>query len=300
MKETSMLQAPSVRGFFDEPTNTISYIVSDPATKRAAIVDPVLDYDPASSVADSHSIDAILAEAAREGLIIDWVLETHAHADHLSAAQIVRAATGAKIGIGEHIDEVQKLFKPIFAAEDVKADGDGFDHLFKDGERFKLGEIESETIYTPGHTPADVAYKIGDVVFVGDTLFMPDYGTARADFPGGDAHALYQSIRRILSLPPQTRLFMCHDYKTPGRDVYAWETTVAEERAKNVQIKDGVSEEEFVAERQKRDKELAAPRLLLPSIQVNIRAGKFPPPREDGARFLNIPVKFKGAPLRAG
>jgi len=295
-----MLQAPSVRGFFDEPTNTISYIVSDPATKRAAIVDPVLDYDPASSVADSHSIDAILAEAAREGLIIDWVLETHAHADHLSAAQIVRAATGAKIGIGEHIDEVQKLFKPIFAAEDVKADGDGFDHLFKDGERFKLGEIESETIYTPGHTPADVAYKIGDVVFVGDTLFMPDYGTARADFPGGDAHALYQSIRRILSLPPQTRLFMCHDYKTPGRDVYAWETTVAEERAKNVQIKDGVSEEEFVAERQKRDKELAAPRLLLPSIQVNIRAGKFPPPREDGARFLNIPVKFKGAPLRAG
>jgi len=295
-----MPQAPSVRAFFDEPTNTITYIVSDPATKRAAIVDPVLDYDPASGVADSHSIDAILAEAAREGLTIEWVLETHAHADHLSAAQIVKTATGAKIGIGEHIDKVQKIFKPVFGAEDVTADGGCFDHLFKDGERFKIGELEGETIYTPGHTPADVAYKIGDAVFVGDTLFMPDYGTARADFPGGDAHALYQSIRRILSLPPQTRLFMCHDYKAPGRGAYAWETTVAEQRAKNVQIKDGVSEEEFVAGRQKRDKELAAPRLLLPSIQVNIRAGKFPPPRADGARFLSIPVKFKGAAAQAG
>lgn len=295
-----MSQAPSVRAFFDEPTNTITYIVSDPSTKRAAIVDPVLDYDPASGVADSHSVDAILAEAAREGLTIDWVLETHAHADHLSAAQIVKAATGAKIGIGEHIDKVQKLFKPVFGADDVKADGGCFDHLFKDGERFKIGEIEAETIYTPGHTPADVAYRIGDAVFVGDTLFMPDYGTARADFPGGDAHALYRSIRRILSLPPQTRLFMCHDYKAPGRDAYAWETTVAEQRAKNVQIRDGVSEEEFVAQRQKRDKGLAAPRLLLPSIQVNIRAGKFPPPQEGGARFLSIPVKFKGAAARAG
>ncbi|MGJ0504954.1 MAG: MBL fold metallo-hydrolase [Methylocystis sp.] len=295
-----MSQAPSVRAFFDEPTNTITYIVSDPATKRAAIVDPVLDYDPASGVADSHSVDAILAEAAREGLTIDWVLETHAHADHLSAAQIVKAATGAKIGIGEHIDKVQKLFKPVFGADDLKADGGCFDHLFKDGERFKIGEIEAETIYTPGHTPADVAYRIGDAVFVGDTLFMPDYGTARADFPGGDAHALYRSIRRILSLPPQTRLFMCHDYKAPGRDAYAWETTVAEQRAKNVQIRDGVSEEEFVAQRQKRDKGLAAPRLLLPSIQVNIRAGKFPPPQEGGARFLRIPVKFTGAAARAG
>ncbi|MGD9543360.1 MAG: MBL fold metallo-hydrolase [Methylocystis sp.] len=295
-----MPQAPSVRAFFDEPTNTITYIVSDPATKRAAIVDPVLDYDPASGVADSHSIDAILAEAAREGLTIEWALETHAHADHLSAAQLVKAATGAKIGIGEHIDKVQKLFKPVFGADDVKADGGCFDHLFKDGERFKIGEIEAETIYTPGHTPADVAYRIGDAVFVGDTLFMPDYGTARADFPGGDAHALYRSIRRILELPPQTRLFMCHDYKAPGRDAYAWETTVAEERAKNVQIRDGVSEEEFVAGRQKRDKELAAPRLLLPSIQVNIRAGKFPPPRDGGGRFLSIPVKFKGAAARAG
>lgn len=300
MKERAMPQAPSVKGFFDEATSTITYIVSDPKTKRAAIVDPVLDYDPASGVADSHSIEAILAEAAREGLKIDWALETHAHADHLSAAQIVKAATGAKIGIGEHIDKVQKLFKPVFDAQDLTADGGGFDRLFKDGERFMIGEIECEAIYTPGHTPADVAYKIGDAVFVGDTLFMPDYGTARADFPGGDAHALYRSIRRILSLPPQTRLFMCHDYKAPGRDAYAWETTVAEERARNVQIKDGVSEEEFVAGRQKRDKELAAPRLLLPSIQVNIRAGKFPPPHANGGRFLTIPVKLKGAAARAG
>jgi glyoxylase-like metal-dependent hydrolase (beta-lactamase superfamily II) len=300
MKERAMPQAPSVKGFFDEATSTITYLVSDPATKRAAIVDPVLDYDPASGVADSHSIDAILAEAAREGLKIDWALETHAHADHLSAAQLVKAATGAKIGIGEHIDKVQKLFKPVFDAQDIKADGGCFDRLFKDGEQFKIGEIECEVIYTPGHTPADVAYRIGDAVFVGDTLFMPDYGTARADFPGGDAHALYRSIRRILELPPQTRLFMCHDYKAPGRDVYAWETTVADERAKNVQIKDGVSEEEFVADRQKRDKALAAPRLLLPSIQVNIRAGKFPPPHADGGRFLTIPVKLKGDAARAG
>ncbi|MFO1126195.1 MAG: MBL fold metallo-hydrolase [Methylocystis sp.] len=295
-----MPQEPCVKGFFDEATSTITYIVSDSRTKRAAIVDPVLDYDPASGVADSHSIDAILAEAAGEGLTIDWALETHAHADHLSAAQIVKAVTGARIGIGEHIDKVQKLFKPVFDAGDLSADGSCFDHLFKDGERFKIGDIECEAIYTPGHTPADVAYKIGDAVFVGDTLFMPDYGTARADFPGGDAHALYRSIRRILSLPPETRLFMCHDYKAPGRDFHVWETTVGEERARNVQINDGVSEDEFVADRRRRDKELAAPRLLLPSIQVNIRAGKFPPPHANGGRFLTIPVKLKGAAARAG
>ncbi len=294
-----MPQAPSIRAFFDEPTNTITYLVSDPATKRAAIIDPVLDYDPAGGVADSRSIDAILAVAAQEGLKIDWALETHAHADHLSGAQIVKAATGAKIGIGEHIDKVQRLFKPVFAADDLKTDGGCFDHLFEDGERFNIGELEGEAIYTPGHTPADVSYKIGDAVFVGDTLFMPDYGTARADFPGGDARALYRSIRRLLALPPQTRLFMCHDYKAPGRDVYLWETTVAEERANNVQVRDGVSEDEFVALREKRDKELTAPKLLLPSIQVNIRAGRFPPPRQDGARVLNIPVKFNGAAGRA-
>ena len=223
------------------------------------------------------------------------MLETHAHADHMSAAPVVKAATGAKVGIGEHIGKVQRIFQPMFEAGDVKPDGGDFDRLFMDGERFALGELEVEILFTPGHTPADISYRIGDAVFVGDTLFMPDYGTARADFPGGDARELYRSIRRLLALPPQTRLFMCHDYKAPGRDDYAWETTVAEQRAENVQIRDGVSEDEFVAAREARDKTLAAPRLLLPSVQVNIRAGRFPPPRPDGARRLLIPVKFRGA-----
>lgn len=290
-----MAQAANIQAFFDEPTFTITYLVSDPATKKAAIIDPVLDYEAGGGVADSRSIDAILAAARDQGLTVEWVLETHAHADHLSAAPVVKAATGAKIGIGEKITEVQKIFRPIFEADDLKPDGADFDRLFADGEKFPLGELEVEVLFTPGHTPADISYKIGDAVFVGDTLFMPDYGTARADFPGGDARALYHSIRRLLALPPQTRLFMCHDYKAPGRDVYLWETTVAEERAKNVQIRDGVSEEEFVASRKARDRELAAPRLLLPSVQVNIRAGNFPPASADGVRRLKIPVKFRGS-----
>lgn len=285
---------PSIRAFFDEATFTVTYLVADPATKKAAIIDPVLDYDPGGGVADSRSIDAVLAAAREEGLSVDWVLETHAHADHLSAAPAVKAATGAKVGIGAKITQVQDIFRPVFLASDIAPEGRDFDALFGDGARIPLGELEIEVIETPGHTPACVSYKIGDNVFVGDTLFMPDYGTARADFPGGDARALYRSIRRILDLPPETKLFMCHDYKAPGRDVYLWETTVAEERAKNVQIRDGVSEDDFVAERQKRDKALAAPRLLLPSIQVNIRAGRFPPPGPDGVRRLLSPVKFKG------
>jgi glyoxylase-like metal-dependent hydrolase (beta-lactamase superfamily II) len=284
-----------IRGFFDEPTFTITYLVSDPATKKAAIIDPVLDYEPGGGVADSRSIDAILEVARAEGLTIEWALETHAHADHLSAAPVVKARTGARTGIGEHITRVQDIFRPVFLADDIAPQGRDFDRLFKDGERFPLGELSIEALYTPGHTPACVSYKIGDAVFVGDTLFMPDYGTARADFPGGDARALYRSIRRLLALPPETRLFMCHDYKAPGRPFYAWETTVAEQRAKNVQIADGVGEEEFVALRQSRDKALAAPRLLLPSIQVNIRAGRFPAPGPDGVRRLLIPVKFRGA-----
>jgi glyoxylase-like metal-dependent hydrolase (beta-lactamase superfamily II) len=288
------MSQPTIRAFFDEATFTITYLVSDPATKKAAIIDPVLDYDPGGGVASSRSIDAVLAAARDEGLSVEWVLETHAHADHLSAAQAVKAATGAKIGIGEHIDEVQRIFRPVFLADDLAPEGGDFDRLFKDGERFALGELTVEVLYTPGHTPACISYKIADAVFVGDTLFMPDYGTARADFPGGDARALYRSIRRLLDLPPETRLFMCHDYKAPGRDVYLWETTVAEERAKNVQIKEGVSEEAFVAARQARDKSLPAPRLLLPSIQVNIRAGRFPPPGPDGVRRLLSPVKFRG------
>ncbi|QDF40594.1 MBL fold metallo-hydrolase [Bradyrhizobium symbiodeficiens] len=288
------MSRPIIQSFFDEPTNTVSYLVADPATKKAAIIDPVLDYDHSSGEADTRSVEAMLKAAEDAGNTIEWVLETHAHADHLSGAPFIKAKTGAKIGIGEHIKDVQRIFRPIFNATDLKTDGSDFDHLFRDGERFKVGELEVEVLYTPGHTPADISYKIEDAVFVGDTLFMPDYGTARADFPGGDAHKLYRSIKRLLALSPETRLFMCHDYKAPGRDTFAWETTVREQRENNVHAKDGVSEDEFVAMRQARDTKLSAPKLLLPSIQVNIRAGKFPPAEANGVRYLTIPVKLKG------
>jgi glyoxylase-like metal-dependent hydrolase (beta-lactamase superfamily II) len=284
---------PDIRGFFDEHTNTISYLVGDPQTREAAIIDPVLDYSPNSGSVDVRSVDAVLAAAKDAGYTVAWSLETHAHADHLSASPYVKAKTGARIGIGDKITEVQRIFRPVFNATDLKTDGSDFDHLFKDGERFKIGQLEVEVIHTPGHTPACVSYRIGDAVFVGDTLFMPDYGTARADFPGGNARDLYRSIARILSLPPQTRLFMCHDYKAPGRDHYAWETTVAEEREHNVQVGRGVKEDEFVAKRNARDATLSAPTLLLPSIQVNIRAGRFPAAEANGVRYLKIPVKFK-------
>jgi glyoxylase-like metal-dependent hydrolase (beta-lactamase superfamily II) len=281
-----------IRAFFDEPTNTVSYLVWDPATMEGAVIDPVLNFDQRSGKATVESADAMLAEAEKLGVKIGQVLETHAHADHLSGAPYIKLKTGAKVAIGEHIRDVQRIFRPVFNATDVSGDGSEFDHLFKDGEHFKLGSIDAEVIYTPGHTPACVCYKIGDVVFIGDTMFMPDYGTARADFPGGDARALYRSIQRILSLPPQTRLFMCHDYKAPGRDNYAWETTVGEEKARNVHVHEGVSEDEFVAMRTARDAKLAAPLLLLPSIQVNIRAGKFPPAEANGVRYLKVPVKL--------
>ncbi len=287
-----MTAVPIIKAFFDERTHTISYLVADPATNRAAIVDPVLDFDHASGKASTNSADAILKEAQARGFTVDWVLETHAHADHLSGAPYIKLKTGAKVGIGEHIREVQKIFRPVFNATDVKGDGSEFDRLFADGERFKLGAMNVEVMHVPGHTPADVAYGIADAVFVGDTLFMPDFGTARADFPGGNARMLYRSIKRLLSLPPETRLFMCHDYKAPGRDHYAWETTVAEERANNKHVKDGVSEDEFVAMREARDAKLAAPELLMPSIQVNMRAGKLPPPDDNGVRYLKIPVKL--------
>ena len=286
------MSRPTVRAFFDEPTNTISYLVTDPKTKAAAIVDPVLDYDHASGKASTKSADAILAVANAEGVRIDWVLETHAHADHLSGAPYIKLKTGAKVGIGEHIRDVQKIFRPVFNATDIKGDGSEFDRLFKDGERFPLGELEVEVLHVPGHTPADVAYAIGDAVFVGDTLFMPDYGTARADFPGGNARSLFRSVKRLLALPDATRLFMCHDYKAPGRDHYAWETTVGEERAHNVHVREGVSEDDFVAMREARDATLAAPHLLMPSIQVNMRAGKLPPADVNGVQYLKIPVKL--------
>lgn len=287
-----MSPAPAIRAFFDEPTNTVSYLVSDPGTRQAAVIDPVLDYDHRTGKASAKSADAILAAAKAANLSIEWVLETHAHADHLSGAPYVKLRTGAKVGIGEHIRDVQRIFRPVFNATDVSGDGSEFDHLFKDGERFRLGTLEVEALHVPGHTPADIAYKVGDAVFVGDTLFMPDYGTARADFPGGNARTLYRSIKRLLALPAETRLFMCHDYKAPGRDHYAWETTVGEQRARNAHVKDGVDEGAFVAMREARDTTLAAPLLLLPSIQVNIRAGKLPPAESNGVHYLKIPVKL--------
>jgi glyoxylase-like metal-dependent hydrolase (beta-lactamase superfamily II) len=284
---------PVIRAFFDEATNTVSYLVADPETRRAAVIDPVLDYDPKSGVVDDHSVKVLLAAARADGYTVEWSLETHAHADHLSGSPYVKAKTGARIGIGEHIKDVQQIFRPVFNATDLKTDGSDFDQLFADGERFKIGSLDAEVLHTPGHTPACVSYKVEDAVFVGDTLFMPDYGTARADFPGGDASQLYRSIQRLLSLPPETRLFMCHDYQAPGRDYYAWETTVAAERANNVHVGGATSEEAFVRQRKARDATLAAPTLLLPSIQVNMRAGRFPPAEANGVRFLRIPVRFK-------
>lgn len=288
-----MTTQPIIEAFFDKPTNTISYLVTDPATRVAAVIDPVLDFDLSSGEVDTASAERILAVAEERVWHIALVLETHAHADHLSAAPYIKAKTGAQIGIGEHIRDVQKIFRPVFAFDGLKTDGSDFDRLFTDGERFALGTLEVEVMHTPGHTPADLTYRIGNAAFVGDTLFMPDYGTARADFPGGDARQLYHSIRRLLSLPDDTRLFLCHDYKAPGRDEYRWETTVGEERRASIHVHDGVSEDEFVAMREARDATLAVPKLLLPSIQVNIRAGRFPEAEENGVRFLRIPVKIK-------
>ncbi|HEY5808949.1 MAG TPA: MBL fold metallo-hydrolase [Povalibacter sp.] len=286
------MSTPSIRAFFDEPTNTVSYLVWDPATRQAAIVDPVLDYDHHSGKAGVTSAKAILATAAQEGLTVIWILETHAHADHLSAAPYLKHETGARIGIGEHIREVQRIFRPVFNRNDLPGDGSEFDHLFKDGETFKLGSLDVEVMHTPGHTPACVSYRIADAVFVGDTLFMPDYGTARADFPGGNAGVLYRSIRRILSLPPPTRLFMCHDYKPAGRDHYEWQTTVGEQRSRNIHVGGTVNEADFVAMRQARDSTLPPPVLLLPSIQVNVSAGRFPAAESNGVRYLKIPVQL--------
>ena len=282
-----------IEAFFDESTNTVTYLVADPESGKAAVVDPVLDYDHTDGSVDLRSADKVLAAAQAKGWDIVWVLETQAHADHLSAAPYIKAKTGARIGIGEHITDVQRIFRPVFNASDIKSNGGDFDHLFKDGETFLIGGLQAEVLHVPGHTPADVAYKLGDAVFVGDTLFMPDYGTARADFPGGDARQLFRSIRRLLALPPETRLFMCHDYKAPGRDNFAWETTVDAQRKSNKHVHDGVTEDEFVSMRTTRDADLDAPKLLLPSIQVNIRAGRFPPAESNGVRYLMIPVKAK-------
>jgi len=283
------MNVPRVRAFFDEPTFTVSYLVWDPATKSGAIVDSVLDFDPKSGRTGTHSAEAILAAAKQEAVRIDWLLETHAHADHLSAAPFLKQATGAPIVIGEHIKAVQAVFKDVFNLGYVTADGRPFDKLVSDREKLKLGELLIEVLHTPGHTPACVSYLIGDALFVGDTMFMPDYGTARADFPGGDARTLYRSIHKLLALPDETRVFLCHDYKAPGRDAFAWESTIGEERTRNVHLVD-VTEDEFVAMREARDKTLAMPALILPSIQVNIQAGQLPPPEDNGVRYLKLPI----------
>lgn len=282
---------PQVHAFFDEATFTVSYVVVDPQTRACAIVDSVLDYDAASGRTSHKSADAIVAFVRQHDLTVAWILETHVHADHLSAAPWLKQQIGGRIGIGFNITVIQGTFGRIFnAGGDFARDGSQFDHLFKDGETFRIGNIAAEAMHTPGHTPACMTYRIGDAAFVGDTLFMPDYGTARCDFPGGDARELYRSIRRIFTLPPATRLFMCHDYKAPGRNDYRWETTVAEERAANIHVRDGIDEEAFVAMRRKRDATLDMPKLILPSVQINMRAGQLPPAEDNGMRYLKIPL----------
>ncbi len=285
-----MPAAPMVHAFFHEPTFTVTYVVADPVTRRAALIDPVLDYDNKSGRPHTRSIDATLASAAADGLTIDLIIDTHVHADHLSAAQHAKARTGAPVLIGDQVPVVQRAFRPVFGATDMATDGSQFDRLIADGEELMLGQVPIRAMHTPGHTPACMTYIIGDAAFVGDTLFMPDYGTARCDFPGGDAHILYRSIRRIFDLPPATRIFTCHDYKAPGRDSYAWESSVALQRATNIHIHDGIDEAAFVAMRTDRDAKLDLPALILPSVQVNMRGGKFPPPESDGHVYLRVPV----------
>ena len=285
------MQIPEVKAFFDEDTCTVSYVVKDPASEACAVIDSVLDYDPASGRTNKGSADKVIEYIKQEGLRVDWVLETHVHADHMSAAPYIQHQLGGKIAIGENITVVQNTFGKIFnAGREFQRDGSQFDHLLKDGDVFDIGGLEARAIHTPGHTPACMTYVIGDAAFVGDTLFMPDYGTARCDFPGGDARHLYQSIQKVLSLPPETRLYMCHDYKAPGRDYFAWETSVAEERAANVHVKAGISEDEFVQMREERDATLGMPRLILPSIQINMRAGQMPLAEDNGTRYLKIPL----------
>ena len=281
---------PTIQSFFHEPTFTVSYLVSDPDSRKAAIVDPVLDFDPKSGRTGHKSADGILAAAAAGGMEIAWILETHVHADHLSAAAYLKEKTGARTGIGVAVSEVQRYFKPVFNATDLEPDGRQFDRLFADGDRLLIGSLELQVMHTPGHTPACISYLAGDAVIVGDTLFMPDYGTARCDFPGGNARQLYRSIRRLLALPPATRIFLCHDYKAPGRDHFVWETTVAEQRARNIHIHDGIDEAAFVAMREGRDKTLDMPALIIPSIQVNMRAGQMPPPDSNGTVYLRMPL----------
>jgi len=297
-----MTASAHIQAFFHAASHTVSYLLADPNSRRAAVIDPVLDFDYPSGRVSFESAGQLLQAVQQQGLALDWILETHAHADHLSAAQWLKQQTGAKVAIGEHIGAVQKIFRARFNLDDVSEDGREFDRLLKEGDALALGDVTIEVLHTPGHTPACVAYYVKtngaqNAVFVGDTLFMPDYGTARADFPGGDARTLYRSIRRLLALPPQTKLFMCHDYKPEkGRDTFAWESTVAQQRAHNVHIHAGISEDAFVAMREQRDAALPAPTLLLPAVQVNIRAAHLPPVEANGMRYLKIPLEITTDP----
>ena len=286
---------PIIRSFFDEASFTASYVVHDPRTHKAAIIDSVLDFDAASGRTAHHSADAIIAYVQAEELSIAWLLETHAHADHLSAAPYIQERLGGRLAIGRAITTVQQVFGRIFDqaadfATDIDREGAYFDRLFDDGDRFDIGDIAVTVLHVPGHTPADVAYVVGDALFCGDTLFMPDYGTARADFPGGDARQLFQSIRRLMTLPDRTRVFLCHDYQAPGRDSFVWETTIGAERTGNVHVHQGVTEDAFVAMRTARDATLGMPRLILPSVQVNMRGGQLPEPEANGTRYLKLPL----------
>jgi glyoxylase-like metal-dependent hydrolase (beta-lactamase superfamily II) len=285
-----MTAVPTIAAFFDPATHTVSYVVSDSASRRAAIIDPVLDYTAHSARTAVHSADLLLAHLASHDLTPDWILETHAHADHLSAAHYLREKTGAAVVIGAQITKVQDVFAKLFGLADVMPDGSQFDRLVGEGDRLTLGDLDIAVLHTPGHTPACVSYQIGDAVFVGDTMFMPDYGTARCDFPGGSAATLYASIRKLLALPGETRLFIGHDYLPSGRGDFAWETTVAEQRRANVHVHDGIDQGTFVAMREARDATLEAPQLILPSLQVNIRAGQLPLPEANGRRYLKLPL----------
>ncbi|WP_339336337.1 MBL fold metallo-hydrolase [uncultured Maricaulis sp.] len=282
---------PIVTAFFDEPTNTISYVVADPETKACAVVDSLLDYDAASGRTSTVSADRLIAFVKAQGLTVEWIIDTHVHADHLTAAPYVREKLGGKTAIGEHVATVQRVFGEIFnEGQSFHTDGSQFDHLFKDGEAYTVGRLEARAIHTPGHTPACMSHLIGDALFVGDTIFMPDYGTARCDFPGGDAGTLYDSIQTLFALPDETRMFLCHDYKAPGRDTYEWETTVGAEKRANIHVKTGISRDEFIAMRTARDKTLAMPHLILPSVQVNMRAGEMPPAEDNGVRYMKVPI----------
>ncbi|CAD5268192.1 MULTISPECIES: MBL fold metallo-hydrolase [Halomonadaceae] len=287
------MQRPIVTHFFDEPTNTFSYVVQDPDSRACAIIDSVLDFDYAAGRTDVRSANTIIAFIREHDLDVVWILETHVHADHLSAAPYLHEQLGGKTGIGANIVKVQEIFGKAFnAGSEFVRDGSQFDALFEEGDTFAVGQLQGQVLHTPGHTPACLTYVIGDAAFVGDTLFMPDYGTARCDFPGGDARTLYHSIQKVLALPEQTRLFLCHDYKAPGRDTFEHETSVAEQRSENVHVHEGISEDEFVKMRTERDATLGMPRLIIPSVQVNMRAGELPPAEENGTVYLKVPLNF--------